>query len=132
MSYWIIFAFALPMFIGLVFIFLKFAQFKLDADNTVIEPMLPTSDNPVGLTKEELDIKREEMKEAQKHLAEVIAKVPVEMVDGKFVPMSGERLKAELAARKAAEELQQAEKEALAANTAPVQIELPKEEKSKP
>jgi hypothetical protein len=97
---WIfIYAFALPIFFGLLFLLYKFMDFKLRSDQEELAPIFETSDNVVGLSQEELAHKKTEQKAAMKHLSEVIAKVPVEMKDGKFTPMSGDALKAELARR---------------------------------
>jgi len=86
MHWGVLFAFALAIFFVLVFIFYKFVSFKLENENLTIEPLSEmVSDNPVGLSKDELDKMKQNQKEAQKHLNEVISKVPVEMVNGRFV-----------------------------------------------
>lgn len=85
--HWIIFfAVAIPIFFILVFLFYKFTAFKLEHDNMKIESLSElVSDNPVGLSNEELEKLKKKQKEAQKELKEVIDKIPVEMVNGKFV-----------------------------------------------
>jgi hypothetical protein len=99
---WIfIYAFALPIFFGLVFILYKFIDFKLTRDDEKFAPIFDDSDNVVGLSGEELNARKAHQKEGMKQLSEAIAKVPVKIVNGKFVPMEGEELKAELARRKA-------------------------------
>ncbi|ACF14126.1 conserved hypothetical protein [Chloroherpeton thalassium ATCC 35110] len=86
MHWGFLFAFALPIFFILVFIFYKFVSFKLENENLTIEPLSEmVSDNPVGLSQDELEKMKRNQKEAQKHLEEVISKVPVEMVNGRFV-----------------------------------------------
>ncbi|MDX2128744.1 MAG: hypothetical protein SFU91_06870 [Chloroherpetonaceae bacterium] len=87
LSWLIIYAFALPIFFGLVYGLYKFTSFKLDHDNEKFAPIFDTSDNVVGLDQSQLEAKKKEQFAAQKHLAEVIAKVPVELVNGKFVPI---------------------------------------------
>lgn len=99
---WIfIYAFALPIFFILVFLLYKFVDFKLQHDNEKLSPIFDTSDNVVGLTEDELKARKSHQKEAMKQLSEAIAKVPVKIVNGKFVPMEGDELKAELERRKA-------------------------------
>lgn len=116
MSYAIIFAFALPLFFGLAYVFYKFAEFKLNEEQETLSPIFPTDESVVGLSKEELDKVKVKQKEGQRQLAEAIAKVPVELKDGKFVAMSGEALKQEMTKRAMEEQSQQT----------PVQIQLPK------
>lgn len=104
---WIfIYAFALPIFFGLVFILYKFIDFKLNRDDEQLAPIFDDSDNVVGLSGEELNARKAHQKEGMKQLSEAIAKVPVKVVNGKFVAMEGEELKAELARRKAEEKPQ--------------------------
>jgi hypothetical protein len=105
MSWLYIYAFALPIFFILVFIFYKFASYKFQQDNIRIEPLSAMySDNVVGLSKEELAERKKQEEEKLKALGEALRKIPMEFVDGKFVPMTGEKLEAELARRKAEEE----------------------------
>ncbi len=83
----IFFALAIPIFFILVFLFFKFTAYKLENDNIEIESLAElVSDNPVGLSEQELEKLKEKQKVAQKQLKEVIDKIPVEMVNGKFVP----------------------------------------------
>ncbi len=104
-SWLYIYAFALPIFFVLVFIFYKFASYKFQRDNIRIEPLSAMySDNIVGLSKEELAERKKQEEEKLKALDEALRKIPLEFVDGKFVPMTGEKLAAELARRKAEEE----------------------------
>lgn len=105
MSWLYIYAFALPIFFILVFIFYKFASYKFQQDNIRLEPLSEMySDNVVGLSKEELAERKKQEEEKLKILDEALRKIPMEFVDGKFVPMTGEKLEAELARRKAEEE----------------------------
>jgi hypothetical protein len=105
MSWLYIYAFALPIFFILVFIFYKFASYKFQRDNIRIEPLSAMySDNIVGLSKEELAERKKQEEEKLKALDEALRKIPLEFVNGKFVPMTGEKLEAELARRKAEEE----------------------------
>ncbi|MGQ9804633.1 MAG: hypothetical protein ACUVRP_00965 [Chlorobiales bacterium] len=98
---WIfIYAFALPIFFILVFLLYKFVDYKLRHDDEKIAPIFDTSDNVVGLSPEELKKKKEEQQAGMKQLSEAISKIPVKLVNGKFVPMEGEELKAELERRK--------------------------------
>lgn len=101
---WIfIYAFALPIFFILVFLLYKFVDYKLRHDNEKFAPIFETSDNVVGLSPEELKKKKAEQQEGMKQLSEAISKMPVKLVNGKFVPMEGEELQAELERRKAEE-----------------------------
>lgn len=105
MSWLYIYAFALPIFFILVFIFYKFASYKFQQDNIRLEPLSEMySDNVVGLSKEELEVRKKQEAEKLKALDEALRKIPMEFVNGKFVPMTGEKLEAELARRKAEEE----------------------------
>lgn len=125
MSYMYIFALGLPIFFGLVYVFYKFAEYKLDEDNSTLSPIFPTDQSIIGLSKEELDKVKAQQQLAQKHLAEAIAKVPVELKDGKFVPMSGEALKQKLAQDAKLE----AERKQMQAESQhkPLQVEMPVE-----
>lgn len=74
-------------------------------DNIRLEPLSEMySDNVVGLSKEELEVRKKQEAEKLKALDEALRKIPMEFVNGKFVPMTGEKLEAELARRKAEEE----------------------------
>ncbi|NTV47391.1 MAG: hypothetical protein HGB11_12925 [Chlorobiales bacterium] len=86
MPWWVLYVFALPIFFILVFIFYKFVSYHIEHQNLKIEPLSEiVSDNPVGLPKEDLEKLKQKQAEAQKHLADVISKVPVDMVNGRFV-----------------------------------------------
>ncbi|MCS7012214.1 MAG: hypothetical protein RMI34_11925 [Chloroherpetonaceae bacterium] len=101
LSWLYIYAFALPIFFILVFIFYKFASYKFQKDNIQIEPLSAMySDNIVGLSKEELAERKKQEEEKLKALGEALRKIPMKLVDGKFVPMTGEELEAELARRR--------------------------------
>ncbi len=103
LSWLFIYAFALPIFFVLVFLLYKFVDYKLRHDDEKIAPIFDTSDNIVGLSPEELKKKKAEQQESLKQLSEAISKIPVKLVNGRFVPMEGEELRAELARRKAEE-----------------------------
>ncbi|MDW8467131.1 MAG: hypothetical protein RML35_13515 [Chloroherpetonaceae bacterium] len=101
LSWLYIYAFALPIFFILVFIFYKFASYKFQKDNIQIEPLSAMySDNIVGLSKEELAERKKQEEEKLKALGEALRKIPMKLVNGKFVPMTGEELEAELARRR--------------------------------
>lgn len=86
MHWFIFFGLAIPIFFILVYLFYKFTAYKLENDNMEIESLSElVSDNPVGLSESELNKLKEKQKLAQKQLKEVIDKVPVEMVNGRFV-----------------------------------------------
>ncbi|MCS6989007.1 MAG: hypothetical protein NZM06_05760 [Chloroherpetonaceae bacterium] len=103
LSWLFIYAFALPIFFILLFVLYKFVDYKLRKDDEKIAPIFDTSDNVVGLPPEELKKKKAEQQEALKQLSEAISKIPVKLVNGRFVPMEGEELRAELERRKAEE-----------------------------
>ncbi|NTW50106.1 MAG: hypothetical protein HGB19_10315, partial [Chlorobiales bacterium] len=77
--------------------------YHVEHQNLKIESLSEiVSDNPVGLPKEELEKLKQKQAEAQKHLTEVMSKVPVDMVNGRFVAQP-EKLKEALDAAKKAE-----------------------------
>ena len=89
MSWLIIMAFALPILFGLLFIMSRFVKHMKEEQNMEIESIRDTlvdENNPVGLSGEELEKLKQQQAEAQKHLREVIAKIPVEEKDGRFRP----------------------------------------------
>ena len=89
MSWLVIMAFALPIFFGLLLIMKKFVQHMKDEQNLEIESVresLIDADNPVGLSGEELQQLKQQQAEAQKHLREVISRIPVDTRDGRFRP----------------------------------------------
>ena len=89
MSWLIIMSFALPILFGLLFIMSKFVKHMKEEQNMEIESIGDTlidEHNPVGLSGEELEKLKQQQAEAQKHLKEVISKIPVEEKDGRFQP----------------------------------------------
>ncbi|KER10946.1 MAG: hypothetical protein HY22_01915 [[Candidatus Thermochlorobacteriaceae] bacterium GBChlB] len=124
LSWILIYAFAIPIFLILVWVLYKFLSFKLQQDNMTIEPISAMySDNIVGLSKEELEKKKAEQQAALKQLDEAMRKVPVELVDGKFVPISGEKLREHLARERAKTALEQSANDRQ--NQELIQIQLP-------
>ncbi len=70
-----------------VFLFRKFLGYMKQEQNLVIESFRDTlidKDNPVGLNKEELDKLKQQQQEAQRHLNDVISRIPVIQKDGRF------------------------------------------------
>ena len=89
MSWLIIMAFALPIFFGLLFVMSKFVKYMQEEQDMEIESIRDTlvdEQNPVGLSGAELEKLKQQQAEAQKHLKEVISKIPVEEKDGRFRP----------------------------------------------
>lgn len=102
MSWIIILGFALSVFFMLVFFLSRFVQHMKEEQNMEIETFkqgLIDKDNPVGLTGKELEDLKQQQAEAQKHLREVISKIPVVQKEGKFqVDMDAVRKQKEQAA----------------------------------
>ncbi len=89
MSWLIILCFALPVLFGLLFVMTKFVGHMKEEQNMEIESFkdsLIDENNPVGLSGKELESMKMQQEEAQKHLREVIAKIPVEEKDGRLRP----------------------------------------------
>ncbi|HED30383.1 MAG TPA: hypothetical protein ENN50_01565 [Prosthecochloris aestuarii] len=87
MSWVVIMAFALPILFGLLFIMRKFVEHMKAEQNLEVESFRSTlidKDNPVGLSGQELENLKKQQAEAQKHLREVISKIPVEQKNGRF------------------------------------------------
>jgi|UniRef100_Q3ATD4 hypothetical protein len=87
MSWLVLLAMALTLFFSFVVLFRKFLGYMKKEQNLVIEPLkdaLIDKDNPVGLNPEELQKLKQQQQEAQRHLSEVIAKIPVIQKDGRF------------------------------------------------
>jgi hypothetical protein len=87
MSWLVLLAMALGLFAVFVVLFRTFVGYMKKEQNLVIESFhdaLIDKDNPVGLNKEELENLKQQQKEAQEHLREVIAKIPVIQKDGRF------------------------------------------------
>ncbi|MEI8102371.1 MAG: hypothetical protein WCG61_02460 [Chlorobium sp.] len=75
------------IFFLFVFLFRKFLGYMKQEQNLVIESFKDTlidKDNPVGLNKEELDKLKQQQQEAQRHLSDVISRIPVIQKDGRF------------------------------------------------
>lgn len=89
MSWLIIMAFALPIFFGLIFVMTKFIKYMQEEQNIEIESFrdsLIDDQNPVGLSGDDLEKLKQQQAEAQKHLREVISKIPIEEKDGRLRP----------------------------------------------
>ncbi len=75
------------VFFLFVFLFRKFVGYMKKEQNLVIESFRDTlidKDNPVGLNKEELEKLKQQQQEAQRHLSDVISRIPVIQKDGRF------------------------------------------------
>jgi hypothetical protein len=87
MSWVILFAFSLAFFVVLMFLLNRFVAYMKKEQNLEIESFKDTlidKDNPVGLRGEELEKLKQQQSEAQRHLREVISKIPVIQKDGRF------------------------------------------------
>ncbi|MBM3162037.1 MAG: hypothetical protein FJZ79_01625 [Chlorobi bacterium] len=87
MSWVVLFIFSLAFFFLLLFLLSRFVGYMKKEQNMEIESLKDTlidKDNPVGLTGEELRKMKQQQVEAQRHLREVIAKIPVVQKDGRF------------------------------------------------
>ncbi len=87
MSWIPLMGFSLAVFFLFVFLFNKFVGYMKKEQNLQIEPfkdMLIDKDNPVGLTGDELEKLKQHQQEAQRHLNDVISKIPVIQKDGRF------------------------------------------------
>jgi len=103
MSWLVILIPALFVFFFFVFLFRKFLGYMKKEQNLVIESLKDTlidKDNPVGLNKEELEKLKQQQQEAQRHLSDVISRIPVIQKDGRF-QIDEEALKARKAAAQA-------------------------------
>ena len=79
--------FSLLFFFLFVFLFKKFVGYMKKEQNLQIESfrdMMIDKDNPVGLYGDELEKLKQHQQEAQRHLNEVISKIPVIQKDGRF------------------------------------------------
>ena len=87
MSWLVLLGFSLLVFFLFVFLFSKFLGYMKKEQNLQIESfkdMMIDKDNTVGLYGDELEKLKEQQKEAQRHLNEVISKIPVIQKDGRF------------------------------------------------
>ncbi|MEI7933697.1 MAG: hypothetical protein WCH30_01400 [Chlorobiaceae bacterium] len=87
MSWVPLLGFSFLVFFLLVFLFSKFLGYMKKEQNLVIESFkdsLIDKDNPVGLNKEELEKLKQQQQEAQRHLSDVISRIPVIQKDGRF------------------------------------------------
>lgn len=87
MSWILLLGFALSVFFMLVYFLARFVNHMKEEQNLQIETFkdgLIDKDNPVGLSGKELEDLKQQQAEAQKHLREVISKIPVVQKDGKF------------------------------------------------
>ena len=87
MSWVPLLGFSFLVFFLLVFLFSKFLGYMKKEQNLVIESFkdsLIDKDNPVGLNREELEKLKQQQQEAQRHLSDVISRIPVIQKDGRF------------------------------------------------
>ena len=87
MSWLVLLGFSLLVFFLFVFLFNKFLGYMKKEQNLQIESfkdMMIDKYNPVGLYGDELEKLKEQQKEAQRHLNDVISKIPVIQKDGRF------------------------------------------------
>jgi hypothetical protein len=87
MSWVLVMALSLSVFSFFIVLFSKFVGYMKREQNLEIESLKDTlidKDNPVGLRGEELDKLKEQQAEAQRHLKEVISRIPVIQKDGRF------------------------------------------------
>ena len=87
MSWLVLLGLSLFVFFIFVILFRKFVGYMKKEQNLVIESFhdaLIDKDNPVGLNKEELDKLKQQQEEAQRHLRDVISRIPVIQKDGRF------------------------------------------------
>ena len=87
MSWVPLLGFSFLVFFLLVFLFSKFLGYMKKEQNLVIESFkdsLIDKDNPVGLNREELEKLKQQQQEAQRHLNDVISRIPVIQKDGRF------------------------------------------------
>ena len=87
MSWIPLMVFSLLVFFLFVFLFKKFVGYMKKEQNLQIESfrdMMIDKDNPVGLYGDELEKLKQHQQEAQRHLNEVISKIPVIQKDGRF------------------------------------------------
>jgi hypothetical protein len=87
MSWVVLFVVSILLFVFLVTILGKFVGYMKKEQNLEIESFRETlidPNNPVGLRGEELENMKRQQEEAQRHLREVIAKIPVIEKDGRF------------------------------------------------
>jgi hypothetical protein len=87
MSWIFIMGIALSVFFLLIFFLTRFIRYMKEEQNLEIETLKETlidRDNPVGLSGVELEALKQQQAEAQRHLREVISKIPVTGKDGRF------------------------------------------------
>jgi len=87
MSWLVLLGLSLLVFSLFVFLFAKFLGYMKKEQNLVIESFKDTlidKDNPVGLNKSELEKLKQQQQEAQRHLNDVISRIPVIQKDGRF------------------------------------------------
>ncbi len=87
MSWIVLFVISILLFVFLVVILRKFVGYMKKEQNLEIESLKSTlidENNPVGLQGAELENLKRQQEEAQRHLREVISKIPVVQKDGRF------------------------------------------------
>lgn len=87
MSWIVLLCFSLLVFFLFVFLFSRFLGYMKKEQNLQIESfrdMMIDKDNPVGLYGDELEKLKQQQQEAQRHLNDVISKIPVIQKDGRF------------------------------------------------
>jgi hypothetical protein len=87
MSWVVLLGLSLLLFFLLIFLFSRFLGYMKREQHLEIESLKDTlidKDNPVGLYGDELEKLKQHQQEAQRHLREVISKIPVIQKDGRF------------------------------------------------
>lgn len=87
MSWLVLLGISLLLFFLLVFLLTRFLGYMKREQNLQIESFRDSiidKDNPVGLYGDELEKLKQQQNEAQRHLREVISKIPVIQKDGRF------------------------------------------------
>jgi len=87
MSWVLVMALSLSVFSLFIFLFSRFVGYMKREQNLEIESLRDTlidKDNPVGLNRDELEKLKQQQAEAQRHLKEVISRIPVIQKDGRF------------------------------------------------
>ncbi|MBN1279434.1 MAG: hypothetical protein K9I59_00615 [Chlorobium sp.] len=87
MSWVVLFGFSVAFFFVLLFLLSRFVGYMKKEQNMEIESLKDTlidKDNPVGLTGAELEKLKQQQAEAQRHLREVISRIPVVQKEGRF------------------------------------------------
>ena len=87
MSWVVLMGLSWLLFALFAFLFSRFVGYMKKEQNLEIESLKDTlidKDNPVGLYGDELEKLKQHQQEAQRHLRDVISKIPVIQKDGRF------------------------------------------------